>query len=504
MDTFLRRFRRVVWLVGCAGFSQLGHAAIPISEQLTGWSPASGGGWTRNAYNERVGAAIAANRSWAGAAAGASAKIIATDVASIAGRAGALPVSTALSVGLGDAAGAVARCMLGGGLVPGAATAAAAAYAAYRVYTDPTSGGLMSDPGISTVAQQSQGYCYTSSQNTCFSSPDALAQYQYTTYSAPSWKGASSTARSTYTGVTSTSGGVITFGFNVFDTGYSGTRTASFGYIQKVVTTNSCPASIDALNPAYSVAAGSPVGPDGNCPSGRYNHVPTTADAAAARVTAFPPPDITPWVNPTRDAIGSGQQAPASAVNTGPASQTGTPTTTTTTSGTTSSTDTKTPTYTYNYGGDTISYTTTNVTNNTTINNGATTTTTTTTTGAAPTAQDPTDPCTANPTRIGCQPVGDAVKQPDLYKKKSKTFTDVMTAFKTTIQASPLGSAMTGFFTVSLSGGTCPTWTIPLEYFSTTATIDFMCTSAFATLMATFSIVLRIVASVAAFRIAFL
>lgn len=330
-----------------------------------------------------------------------------------------------MAVGIGDAAVAVARCMAGGMPICAAASAVAAAYAAYRVYAD-EDGDLMSDPGTDqttgtayqyrcTVQSNGAGYggWYNTKEQACSARASVL-----------------STSTASYCPSTNGSVNITTVGeFLGFGTGSTalfkktqtdpcpGRTTTSVGNYtggwsgQNNNNVTQCPASIDFSNPAYSIPAGSPVGQDGKCPTARYNHIPTTAEAAGGKVAANPPTDPAPWVQPTKDAIQSGgQQAPAGIETTGPASQTGSGTTTTTTGGSPAQTtvETKTPTYTYNYAGDTITYNT----SYTTINNNITTgtTTTTTETPAPATPQDPEDPCTAEPDRLGCIKLG---KPPD-------------------------------------------------------------------------------------------
>ena len=442
------RARCLAALVCLAGLGLSAHAAstVTLSEQLTGWSPNPGGGWVRNAYNPRTIDAANATRSWAAAGAGASAKIIATDVSSIAGRAGSLTVSSAMGVSLGEAAGAVGRCLLGGGVVCGAASAAAAAYAAYRVYATPE--GLAADPGIAPTPGSSslQPAGWDDGRAVArYTTPDefAAAYFQYVnstdvagfprtwssggrsgthTYevTAPCYFNGSSSYRvCPYRRVTTQTAGTTPFQAVTYAS-YNGTASAACFANQtpgllgqgnnpvcQTPVPSQCPASIDPTNSAYNVPAGSPVGADGKCPTARYNHAPITASDAAAKVVANPPANGNGWVQPTKDAIDTGgESAPAGITTTGPSSQTGTPTTTTTTGGSPSQTitETKTPTYTYNYAGDTITYNTsiTNVTNN--ITTGVTTTTTTSGNTAAP--QDPNDPCTANPDRLGCMKLG--------------------------------------------------------------------------------------------------
>lgn len=402
---WLRRFGALVCLAGL-GLNAQAANTVTLSESLTGWSPNPGGGWVRNAYNPRTIDAANAVRNWSIFGSGAAGKIIATDVGVIAGRAGALPVSSAMSVGLGDAAAAVGRCMLGGGVICGAATAAAAAYAAYRVYAAPDGSGLMADPGMAPFSGNVTKYYGTinGNYNGAASLKNSMAEAcEY----VRQWYATGNPTRTYAIATCPAAPGpnyVLTCRVtaNNADCGNVSSYTS-----QTTVAETNCPASIDPTNSAYNVPAGSPLGPDGKCPTARYNHGPITPDAAAAKVTANPPATPSAWLQPTKDAIDTGgQNAPAGITTTGPASQTGTPTSTTTTGGSPSQTitETKTPTYTYNYAGDTITYNTTitNVTNN--ITTGVTTTTTTSGNTAVP--QDPNDPCTANPDRIGCLKLG--------------------------------------------------------------------------------------------------
>jgi len=101
-----------------------------------------------------------------------------------------------------------------------------------------------------------------------------------------------------------------------------------------------------------------------------------------------------------------GQTAPGDLTSSGPASQSGTPTSSTTTDSTGTKTTTTTPTYTYHYDGDTITYDTSS-TVQTCVGSNSCSTTTTTTPASPVDAQDPTDPCTKNPNRVGCMSLGD-------------------------------------------------------------------------------------------------
>lgn len=369
-------------------------------------------------------------RAWVNGVYGGLPKTVATDMMSIAGRAGALPVTTTATMGLGDAAAAVGRCLAGGGVVCGAATAAAAAYAAYRVYRDYDGEGLAMDPGTSTEPQSSTQICETPFNTTLTNSMcDTSYMGLAATWMADMLPKYDASVNQTYyrTGAQIVGGGekgvsnqlcgavpprvcVQRIRYNYPAMTVSNVLIQGIGTPMGTVITQVCPASTDPLNPAYNVPAGSTPGADGLCPTARYNHQPGTPDQARDRVLANPPTfpnDI--WRDAVRDAVDSGgQTVPAGITSSGPASQTGTPTTTTTTGGSPSQTvtETKTPTYTYNYEGDKITYNTsiTTIINN--ITNG--TTTTTTTEGGAPSVQDPDDPCTANPTRVGCMDVGEA------------------------------------------------------------------------------------------------
>lgn len=163
---------------------------------------------------------------------------------------------------------------------------------------------------------------------------------------------------------------------------------------------NPCGASIDALNPAWSVAAGSAPGPDGKCPTGRYNASPTS-DYVANRIAQYAPQDkLGELGKAVQDANQPIQNASTRAVS-GPASKAGQQSTSTTTNpdGTTTTT-TSTPTTNYTYNDNHITYNTTNVTN--VVNNTTGATTTTTTTNAA----DQQTECAKHPDSAGCAALG--------------------------------------------------------------------------------------------------
>lgn len=175
--------------------------------------------------------------------------------------------------------------------------------------------------------------------------------------------------------------------------------------------TSSCPAYVDALNPAWSGGAGSSQPVNGQCPTGRYNAATTGAIATALA------PQLTPAI--TKEVadkiLGFGQPIPGvgERVLSGPATvpapspkvetttnPDGTTKTTTTTQGTTVTYPPAAP----GSGVSNVSYSTVVTT---TINNAGNITTTTVNNGADP-APDPADPCTANPGRAGCAQLGTA------------------------------------------------------------------------------------------------
>lgn len=175
-----------------------------------------------------------------------------------------------------------------------------------------------------------------------------------------------------------------------------GTLTASAQTITR------CPASVDALNPANSLPAGLPVGPDGLCRTGRYN-TPIAAPDAAARLGQFDPPGDAELPGLVDDILSRGQPIEGASPRTlsGPPSSAGQPTTTVEqkpNGGTI--TTTKTPTIVYTYEGDQVTW---NITTTTVINNEGDVTTITESTAPEPAE----DECARFPERIGCAKLGD-------------------------------------------------------------------------------------------------
>lgn len=178
--------------------------------------------------------------------------------------------------------------------------------------------------------------------------------------------------------------------------------TYSAGIVQKKanVTQKTCP-------------DGGSTGADGKCPTGIYTPVtaPQLQEMIKTAVTTAIAKEHS--LSPAADITETGTRT-----LTGPATQTGAATTTTTTTATGSSTQTSTPTYNYTYGGDTITYNTTNTTVNNVTNNGVTTTTTTTETKPA----EPTEGmCKLYPDSLACQKVGDPPR--DEIPKTTQTVT---------------------------------------------------------------------------------
>lgn len=125
-----------------------------------------------------------------------------------------------------------------------------------------------------------------------------------------------------------------------------------------------------------------------------------------------------------------------------------------------------------------------------------TTTTTTTTTGNAQSKSD-----TPQQTTTATFSGGTAT----LYTKKSKTFSDVLVGFQNTVRGSAWYTASTGFFSVTISSGSCPHWAMPANHWMPALDAgQFVCSSTMLALYAAGGVVVMIVAAWAAFRIAFL
>lgn len=118
-------------------------------------------------------------------------------------------------------------------------------------------------------------------------------------------------------------------------------------------------------------------------------------------------------------------------------------------------------------------------------------------TGTDPSQTD--QPCTANPSAAGCG--GTAAAVTSGYAAKSDTMAGVLGAARDTVLASPAGSAMASFFTVS-GGGGCPTWSASVPMLGT-LTINQLCSEWAGTALLGLRTALLLVASFFAFRVAF-
>lgn len=131
------------------------------------------------------------------------------------------------------------------------------------------------------------------------------------------------------------------------------------------------------------------------------------------------------------------------------------------------------------------------VTNNA---DGTQTTTTTTSTNPSSTSEQPQDGTAAF--NAGTQ---------DLYTKKTRTWDSVLADYQNTVKAAPWFQATTGFFNVSISGASCPRWSVPAtKWIGALDTSPYICGSTAITLYQMAGAVVMIVAAWAAFRIAFL
>lgn len=212
-------------------------------------------------------------------------------------------------------------------------------------------------------------------------------------------------------------------------------------------TVTQCPASIDALDPAYSVPAGSPPGPDGKCPTGRYN--PIDAATAQSRMDAYA--DFSKASNVLNKVLENGGTISVSGERdlSGTSSVVGTPTTSTTTNPDGSvTTTTTTPSISYTYNGNTISVT----------NNSTTTTTTCTAAGSCSSSTtDTKNDESGSPTDTGMPSV------PKLYEQKYPDgVKGVWDSYSTSIGQIPL-IAWVKSLSPSFADGGCPVWIIPID-----------------------------------------
>jgi hypothetical protein len=107
-----------------------------------------------------------------------------------------------------------------------------------------------------------------------------------------------------------------------------------------------------------------------------------------------------------------------------------------------------------------------------------------------------------------CDPTTDFCGGPSssgLYTKKNKTISDSLNTFKTGLMGSGIGSAMTGFFAVSVPGGSCPAWAVDVPVLNVHLDISqYFCTSTALSMMNLVGAVLMFVAAFVGFRWAIL
>lgn len=319
------------------------------------------------------------------------------------------------------------------------------------------SGGLVSDPGVSQVTEVASQWRKASGNPDYTNGPwrgnpaAACEDWAQTLRAVPSGN-MCGVAYSSVT-VTSCPGPKSAFavGMRVVHTQVlngtcntnAGTTDLTRSISYQSANLTQCPASIDPLDPAQSIPAGAPLGPDGKCRQARYQWQRITAEAAAAKFEAgAPAPDAT-LKQLAEDAVQRGQGIEASERQlSGPASATGTPTTTTTTQGTSTTTTTKTPAYSYTYTANTITYNTTI----TTVVNTDGTTTSTTTENAPP---EDSEQCKKTPDAAGCAKLGEPTD--GTVPKESKPIT---------------------YAPVSMASGSCPA-AVPFTAFGVTRNLVF-------------------------------
>lgn len=533
MDSLLRVLRLLVCMGRHSGFSRLNArmavalvglalssgvfaaGEVTVSGRQWTWVPASGNTMTNGRYLMQSPASQAAYSRWTYEA--ATRQFEARGVATIPGRAGAFVAQSAFRVGVGDAAAAVARCLMGGGVICGAASAAALAYGFYRVYSDYT-GGLYIDPGQSE--QQSTAYaCRMPGRDVSFNYATASAacgalveQAGGGTYTATNVSCPRGGFTSVYTTIDMIPGGQHGFQMR---TRYAYAPDPSCIGLQQAQTTyvdlepivgnpkNFCPEYTD--NAGVRQPAGAAKGFDGKCHGDKGGYlVAGVGDAVDwVRVQIPETNDQAGWERAVADALGpGGQSAPGAIVTTGPGSQVGAPTTTTTTGPNGTTTTTQSPTYNYQYDGDTVNYGTTITT--TIINeNGDTTTTTVVNNPPESAPEEEKDPCEGNPDRLSCVKLGEGKPIGQLYKKKDRTWNDVFNDFTSRMRSAPVLSAANNYFGVQLSGGACPHWEALIDYLDTVMKVDFMCSETFSALLVAVALVVNVLAGWAAFRVAF-
>lgn len=92
-----------------------------------------------------------------------------------------------------------------------------------------------------------------------------------------------------------------------------------------------------------------------------------------------------------------------------------------------------------------------------------------------------------------------------LYEKGEKTFSSVLSDFSNGVKDSGMGKAVTGFFKLNSFGGSCPAWSVNVEFLKTSLDIgQYFCNSTAINYLQMFGNVLLIVVSFIAFSWAIL
>jgi hypothetical protein len=91
-----------------------------------------------------------------------------------------------------------------------------------------------------------------------------------------------------------------------------------------------------------------------------------------------------------------------------------------------------------------------------------------------------------------------------LYTASTDTPSSVYSTFQAQVAGSPIVSAATGFFTVSLTGTSCPTWHVPGNEYWGASGFDFalFCDLSFLAILVAAGYIVLGVAAFCAFRIA--
>lgn len=145
--------------------------------------------------------------------------------------------------------------------------------------------------------------------------------------------------------------------------------------------------------------------------------------------------------------------------------------------------------------------TTTTTTNKDPSGNVTGTSTTSETTGRQTDQQQQQSKCEKNSSDTGCGGAPKDISGGGLYTPKEATVKGVLEGARDTLMASPVGSAVTGFFSVS-GGGSCPRSTGTIPFINATISIDAFCSDFAALAFLIIRGALLVVAGWMAFRIA--